>query len=268
MYLYKYVSRSILRKILETNMIRFTQTCYLNDPYEGHMYGEISRKIDIESYFKRQIESGEILANEMYELQAESIKKEPDRLEKAVSAAKKKFEQKYGVLSLTRNPCSLLMWAHYAENHKGCVIELNSKELPTRAKFDDVLFDIDNGTVVYSSVKNENFIIPKLVSSQIGLTLTHGNLDLTCLVEKSIHWAYEEEVRIIRDLSFRKYDHSFILEQNNENVYLFKLSKHAISSIITGARLDDDNLILRAQEASIPIKKASIANDKFELLIT
>ncbi len=130
MYLYKYVSKSVLDKIIEKKMIRFTQTCYLNDPYEGHIYEDPSNEFELEPYFKKQIESGEILAKEIRQLQIESISNDPSRVANAVAKAKHDFDHKYGVLSLSRNPRSLLMWAHYAENHKGCVVELNKNSLP------------------------------------------------------------------------------------------------------------------------------------------
>lgn len=226
MYLYKYVSVDILEKIVEKNMVRFTQTCRLNDPYEGHIYVDASIELELEPDFQKQIDSGEIIAPEIYNAQVASLKTDPSRLECCLAKSKEAIENKYGVLSLSRNPYSLLMWAHYADNHKGCVIEFDPQKLPSRTTFGDVLFDIENGTVIYSSIKGENFIKPKLISSQIGLTLTHGqDRDLSCLINKSIDWSYEEEVRIIRDLSMENHDESLEIEGTGEKVFLYKLAQ-------------------------------------------
>lgn len=268
MYLYKYVSADVLHKILEKNMVRFTQTCYLNDPYEGHIYETPSNEVELEESFKKQIESGEILAKQIYELQIESLEKYPSRLENGISKAREAFRNKYGVFSLSRNPYSLLMWAHYANNHQGCVIELNSNQLPTREKFGDVLFDKNNGAVVYSSIKNENFIKPKLVSSQIGLILSHGKIEnLSYIINKSIHWSYEEEVRIVRDLSMECHDEKISLSETGEIIYLYRLEPVAINSIILGERFNDDSILKKIYEKNIKTKRASISKYKFELLI-
>ncbi len=268
MYLYKYVSRSVLDKIIEKKMIRFTQTCYLNDPYEGHIYEDPSNEVELEPYFKKQIESGEILAKEIHQLQIKSISDNPSRISNAVAKAKHDFDHKYGVLSLSRNPRSLLMWAHYAENHKGCVVELNKNSLPSKEKFGDVLFDINNGSVVYSSIKGDNYIRPKLTSSQIGLILKHDpKKDLSCLINKSLEWAYEEEVRIIRDLSLNGHDEIIKLEKTGEDLCLYRLDPGCISSIILGARFNDDALQLKIKANGIKIKQAEISKERFELLI-
>ncbi len=186
MNLHKYVSANVLVKIIEKQIIRFTQTCCLNDPYKGHMYDDNIQSIEIKQVpeFKKQIEFGEILAPQIYEAQINSLNSPLSRLTFGLAKSKEAIENKYGVLSLSRNPYSLLMWAHYAKNHKGCVIEIDAKKLLNKENFNEVLFDIYDGVVIYSSIKNDNFIKPKLESSQITLKIKHNQKgDLSCLIQ-------------------------------------------------------------------------------------
>ena len=42
----------------------------------------------------------------------------------------KQFSDNVGICSLTKDPLNLLMWAHYAQHHKGFVVEF---EIPLKA---------------------------------------------------------------------------------------------------------------------------------------
>lgn len=97
-----------------------------------------------------------------------------------------------GVYSLSKNPLDELMWAYYADSHKGFCIEYDLDRLvleartawnvinvvyrpiPSTIMFDDILHDM-----------NESLFLEKMSAT------------------KSCRWAHEEEVRIITTVSGR-----------------------------------------------------------------
>jgi hypothetical protein len=99
MKLYKYVSLDRI-DILKNRSIRFTQPLNWNDPFD--MLKSVNNpitKYDCTGFLNTK----DIL---MYEIIIADIN--------------------YLGLSLTENNNNLLMWSHYAENHKGFVIEFNT----------------------------------------------------------------------------------------------------------------------------------------------
>lgn len=80
----------------------------------------------------------------------------------------------YRVCSLSKVHDNNLMWAHYADGHKGCCIELSVEEDPKWSRLDveygDKALDIDEDTTIEQ-------------------VLSH----------KLSPWSYEEEVRFISD---------------------------------------------------------------------
>lgn len=111
MKLYKYMP--LRKEFFEDPLLRLTPPSALNDPFDSKPTDSgIERKSvfffepdplddektpskQLQEYYKRDLETG--------------------------------LEQ-YGIISLTENPYSLLMWAHYADEHRGMVIELSCDE--------------------------------------------------------------------------------------------------------------------------------------------
>ncbi len=128
------------------------------------------------------------------------------------------LNQSYGILCLTRNPGNLLMWAHYAtgkrppstgisfrgDAHCGIVIGIDTAE----AGFDDEEKNVvpaKFGSVIYSTTK------PSHAYGKFSDLLFRGRIKefRSGLLEemqriflyKSHDWSYEEEVRIIKNIS-------------------------------------------------------------------
>jgi hypothetical protein len=55
---------------------------------------------------------------------------EPTDRETAIKIIEKidSIDQKFGILSLTAAKENLLMWAHYADEHKGAVVEIDIRD--------------------------------------------------------------------------------------------------------------------------------------------
>ena len=92
-----------------------------------------------------------------------------------------------GISCLSESDSSLLMWAHYANNHKGMCVEYELLKISNQLKFTPVPVIYTNDRVTLSSLESEN--------------LDHDTMKIfvESITTKSSEWNYEKEWRIIRD---------------------------------------------------------------------
>lgn len=98
--------------------------------------------------------------------------------------------QNIGVFCLSEAPDEILMWSHYAENHKGFCIEYKIDEtspLTTMAR-----------PVKYTDV------YPSLSVKNLHAGATEAFLE-ACLFTKAKQWSYEKEWRAIMDVGGKLY---------------------------------------------------------------
>lgn len=99
---------------------------------------------------------------------------------------------KIGVCCFSKNNTNLLMWAHYADCHKGICLEFDSKFEPfSRA------YNVD-----YSSQ------IPELSSDLLFDEKENSEYIQKLTSFKSIDWRYEEELRILHQENDKSYNYS------------------------------------------------------------
>ncbi len=98
-----------------------------------------------------------------------------------------------GIFCASKTPNNHLLWAHYAEDHTGAVIEFS----PNLEK--DSMFRLTE-EVIYSNERPHLYTSPKdfmekslLWKTNDIITDYHKRITLT----KSLHWSYEEELRLI-----------------------------------------------------------------------
>ncbi|MDL5029458.1 DUF2971 domain-containing protein [Vibrio sp. TMPB1044] len=178
MILYKYVSLDAAKAIISNSSLGFSSIKSLNDPFEGSYFG-----------FRET-------PNIPFEL--------------SVGAVRNKLEANYALLSLTRQPHNALMWAHYGASHSGVVIGIDVE----KAGFTDLetnVIPVQYGEVIYTSTKPHNMF--ELLSSSELMAVGKGakfesstyNLLKRAFLYKSLEWAYEEEVRVVKDISSTPY---------------------------------------------------------------
>lgn len=175
MILYKYMSFGAARKVIETMSLGFSCIEDLNDPFECTAFG-----------FKDNDES------------AVSAKI-------ATGACRNRFSRKYGVLSLTRQPLNALMWSHYGDSHQGVVLGFDCDA----AGFSDPQSNVipsQYGEMIYSATKphKDLAVISEHELMDIGASLHFDssafNLMKRAFLYKSLEWAYEEEVRVVKNI--------------------------------------------------------------------
>jgi hypothetical protein len=94
----------------------------------------------------------------------------------------------FGVLSVASHNDNMAMWAHYGETHRGFVIGLRTDGAPLTKRPGEIPGEGELMQVVYSVGR---------------VTVPCDPLDLPpdLLVRKAATWSYEEEWRLVRNLS-------------------------------------------------------------------
>ncbi|WP_395602850.1 DUF2971 domain-containing protein [Pseudomonas sp. A1230] len=166
------------------------------------------------------------------------------------------MNSRIGVLCLSEKNDDLLMWAHYADCHKGFVIEFDSE------------CDFFNRTL---GPKDSFRHLRKVDYSQKrpAVMLTQTN-DQEIFLTKSDHWAYEAEWRMMLPLE----DADKILGDGDGAVHLFELPLDAIKSVTFGAKFSEEVAKYTMSEVSklegyeaLEFYKARIHPTDYELIV-
>lgn len=173
-YLYKYWSVESALRFLGNHKIMFSQYTAFNDPFE------CASNVDGNNTLK---EWKAFLASQglaLYEINKNlsNIKANKKVAEKMVQDSVKQTLLDSGIFCMTETPDNLLMWAHYADEHRGVCLKF------------DLLNDLDT------------FYFPKKVDyNQTYLQynyLQNPSKASEAIWHKSSDWAYEKEYRIIK----------------------------------------------------------------------
>lgn len=124
----------------------------------------------------------------------------------ATNACKNRFSRNYGVLSLTRQPLNSLMWSHYGDEHKGVVLGFDV-DIAGFSSLETCVIPSQYGEVIYSATKPHKDL--PIISQDNLLTIGQElkfdsdafNFVKRAFLYKSIEWAYEEEMRIVKNIS-------------------------------------------------------------------
>lgn len=257
MPLYKYLHPD-RTDVLRNQSIRFSSPAVLNDPFElkPHLAALATAK-----YLNAELQGvlPRVLAEELARLPAEARSQLTDEaLQRYIKAQlpsihrnlhslsaqmmpllqqtmARKLEELLGVLCLSESPESLLMWAHYADSHRGFVVQFDetSPFFDCRVSEDDELRHLRR--VTYCSKR------PSLTL----LEMENGSAFLM----KGIEWEYEAEWRMIVPLA----DASRVLGAGSDAIHLYNFPPSAVTSVILGCRmLETKRAEIRALLAESP----------------
>ncbi|WP_072209040.1 DUF2971 domain-containing protein [Pantoea dispersa] len=191
MILYKYLDLDTAHLIFKNSTLKFSKASSLNDPFE------------------------------LTSLHYGSWQNSEEQIIRRIAAS-----ISFGILSLTRNPLNPLMWAHYGRGiqadykdamridkgnntHAGIVLGID----PDEAGFNSINSNVipaKYGSVIYTATKPQHTF-----ENSDNLELYDGMLSrfkpelLEALqrtfLHKASYWAYEEEVRVVRNISRGEY---------------------------------------------------------------
>lgn len=221
MILYKYVSWEAGKKILQGSCLGFSQTMHFNDVFEGPVYPEVKTPI-----------VGDNVFGQLRQMAKQSA-----------------WAENTGVLSLTRTPINPLMWAHYADQHRGMVIGVNLIEAGLTDETTN-LIPAQYGSVIYVSARPaQDFVARPKTSIAVGAThyfpADHFEKLQRLFLHKPICWAYEEEVRVVKCLrpkegEMSRPDGLSIIRASSRDLYIYPFSPTAICEVYYGFRAGDE----------------------------
>lgn len=136
----------------------------------------------------------------------------------SVRAFHESMDKHVGAACFSEVPDSLLMWAHYAAEHSGFVIE----------------FDANNEHFHQAQGPSDEFRhLRRVLYREARPRETLGNLDGTqVFLVKSGHWSYEREWRVFRALR----EAAKTIDGDPFSVHLFSFPREAVRAVILGAR--------------------------------
>ena len=145
------------------------------------------------------------------------------------------------IYCLTPDPCSTLMWSHYADNHRGICLE----------------FDLDNDVfrnaweVSYSSAY-PRWVPHRMIEAAMRMLLT-----------KSDAWEYEHEFRVIMSPA---YEDGHPLKPDGE---FLPLPPGALSAVIVGCRGNHAEVIRIVQEhaPTVAVKRMVQVPNQYRLTL-
>jgi hypothetical protein len=154
------------------------------------------------------------------------------------------IDKRYRVYCLTTKPGCPLMWAHYADHHRGVCLE----------------FDMRKRDLCAAIQVQYRQMYP-------SFHLNDGK-DLSPLYTKSFHWQYEEEYRLIA----QEESSAFPVDTMITRSQLYDLPGGALTSIIVGATASEQNRrtirdIVDRSNSGLLIRQARCAPDRYELMI-
>lgn len=181
--LFKYYSNSD-RNLLAvmSNQMWYSAPCNFNDVFD----------CDISFDSKAMLDSLVAVASETHTVRVGSPvwRNFREQVHKGVGNLKEtlaNMKNTIGIACLSEQDDSLLMWAHYANNHRGMCVEYELLEINRQLKFTPVPIIYNDQRVCFSSLNPTN------------LHINTNRVFFEGLTSKSPVWSYEKEWRIIRD---------------------------------------------------------------------
>ena len=254
---YKYLKWDTgARRIISDGTVKFTHPSDFNDPFDCQpIYSDVS----VESlnqgrpgYLREIAKNMGMTASDYLQEKNKMVQ----RLQKSVESGEyhRKMLQFTGVLSLTECPTDILMWSHYADQHKGFVVEFRVELEGEFAPSIDNLEDIIPLQVTYD---NKRPVVDLAVDPR-----KYKEENIKVLLTKSPHWSYEKEWRFIDYI-------------RGSGIHPFSVKKHLVG-VIAGARMNDyqvESLRSTVETAentfgiSLELHKAELKKDVFEVWI-
>ena len=188
--LYKYYSvNDNLFNLIRNHSCWFSKPSDFNDPFDcnldisiGRNPKEIMHNMDKSSMLRLLYDALSQKGDDVIDAGARIIKK-PFLLKNIINEIHKYYiDQNIGVFCLSQDPANILMWSHYADNHKGICVEYSFSE-----KF--LFQQCDEELVCFNRICFEDAIC--------DLTKDEDANGYRMLFTKSVDWKYENECRLL-----------------------------------------------------------------------
>lgn len=253
--LYKYLAYDDGAKALINNgTLKYSHFSEFNDPFDCTVSYDVEDSLE---YYKSRKDLIKAVGDKLNYSPAERIQKKPQLLknvEKSIINGDfhRGLLDPIGICCLSKVADSILMWSHYANHHKGVVVEFDTFQ----DKYTE-LHDVEKTLLGYPIVYQGQ--MPKISArnGQDGFSAVQSTI-----LTKSLSWKYENEVRVLSTHlgpGIHSFDHSLI------------------SRIIAGVKMpscDYLDLVERVTKInadkglSIQVVKAKMSKENYEVITT
>jgi hypothetical protein len=247
LYHYEKFNAEWLEKTLRDQKIRCSDPSSLNDPWDCRPWfdyrpmAEDPAKLEAMLDNFRNTDFADQPARPKFE---DRIRNNPDELRKFLGGLSQSFQReicKRRIYCLTPDACSVLMWSHYAENHRGICLEFHlGNGLFLRAR-----------KVIYCSA------YPIWVPQEMRATADQA------ILTKSKDWEYEQEWRLIGSPEYPEGD-----PLKPEGDYL-RLPPRALKAVIAGCEADYEAVerVVHQHAPGVPVRCVSRVPNHYRLEI-
>lgn len=234
----------------ENELLRFSQAADLNDPFEC-----LPQKPQKDDLYDTISLITKVLTGGNPDWENHALEKFNDEwIDNFYKTAYKNINRDIGILSLSRNWKSSLMWSHYTVSHRGFCIGLDENH----TFFKDFL-SLDKITSRYTKD-----VLYSEKRAKIPTSLIEPSLTFEPLLTKSTDWFYEQEVRVIATLNSA----NSVITSEPYNICLFKVPHNALKEIILGVNIDrgsEKKIREFAEKNNLEIFKTKISETEFEM---
>lgn len=206
---YKYLKFEDSLKVLTHGTLKYTRPTEFNDPFDCYPY--LPEK-GWDKVYKR--------LNTQFGLERKAPKKVLEKNLRGLRQTGKNgvihrmVSDKLAITCFSADPLSVPMWAHYADEHQGCVIEFQATDNIAKK--------------IALETPDMMFVLPRFIAytdERTPLYDKQGTIQgFDYIYTKSKQWSYEKEVR---DFVFKDGIHKF--------------SRHQITKVYTGVRMNEAN---------------------------
>ena len=246
LYKYRIWSDEYHKRLLTEREIFLASPANMNDPFDASLpFRYDPALLTKENITKKLLDQGrkiwpkiteEELHERAYREQSSGKFEDESYWKDQHDKAKEDLHKTIGLISLTTKPDNLLMWAHYANCHRGFVVGLSS----------EILYEVIGGTIGPVNYVEDFPFMPLFPEN--GEDVQHM---IKMLNSKSPHWTYENEYRLTKSESANK---------------AFQLPVEAITEIVLGCKMntDDRKEIIKIADANLPNARIFEANTSLE----
>lgn len=254
---YKYMNQSTLRLLLRNKTIKFTNPSKFNDPMDSTVPDIVLDTNRLNEKLINIIKKNypDLFIIHQYKLRLylnrQKIKwvKEFGLISDGLLNGWSDFINKFRILSLTTEPDNLIMWSHYADQHRGVVVKFKKNPsfgCPKKVNY-------KNGHQSFNNQFNLLLINALELEEKGILNDKHSDILSNVTLEimqkyffmKMSEWSYENEYRIVYSELNAK------VRKINSNLDVVEVNENDIESIIIGSSVSP----LRASRLTKLIKQ-------------